>query len=482
MKNVNHTGNQPSSNQPAIPMLDLPALPSELPTSQYLHKGENPIEKIKNNILVKVEVSKQSCYVGEPIVATYKLCSRLRSQSKVTKQPSFSGCTVVELTSSQQEQHVEKINGQVYNVFVIRKVQLTPLDAGQLTLPATSVENTVSLYRASQSSTDIFGNQNGEGEEHVVALENKPLTVTVKPIPPYSGSMPFSGAIGNFSLAMKTAENVYTTNGTNHLLLIIQGVGNLQPVKVPAINWPKGIEPFEATEKEETDRESNPIITQKTFAIPFVADAKGNYVLPPLSFTYFDPNANKYVTKATNSFLFQVIEGSKNTTVSNLKSNDIGDFDQRLFILLGAGLLAVIIGIAWYSGTRRAKLPAELASQNLSESPMTETTNDFSGLEYLYKIRSLEPEENTASFYKQLDKNLSDYLNRKFQIGPSDINIFAALNPNIAPALLQVRLLLDECTLGMYTPAFSMEQAMEHRRLAMDNLEKLEKDSNPFSS
>ena len=62
-----------------------------------LRKGENVAEKIKKNLFIKIDVNKKSCYVGEPIVATYKLYTRLKSESNIIKTPSFNGFSVSEL-------------------------------------------------------------------------------------------------------------------------------------------------------------------------------------------------------------------------------------------------------------------------------------------------------------------------------------------------------------------------------------------------
>ncbi len=483
VRDVSHVGGQPSSsNQPSPSLFDLPPTPGAVSPNQYLQKGENAVDKIKHNIFVRLEVSKQTCYAGEPVMATYKLCTRLKSKSKVVKQPTFSGCTVVELTPSYQEQHIEKINGQEYNVFVIRRVQLIPLNAGQLTLPSTAVENDVSFYKAGKGADyDVFGNARGETEDEVVTMENKSAVITIKPLPPYTGSDPFSGAVGNFNIELRAAEPTFSTNGTNHLFFLVEGTGNLQPVKSPVINWPKGIEAFESTINEETDKESSPPVSRKVFTIPFVADKMGNYVLPPVPFTYFDPGTEKYVTKATQSFLFKVMPGSKNSIINKVMPDNLGDFDQRLFVILGAALLAVIIGIAWYSGTRRSKLPPEIKlAEKDKENEAAESVSPArkpDGGEFLYKIHGLLPDENTSSFYKQLGKNLDGYLFHKFKIQPSQINDFAEQHLTLSPLLHQLKMLMKNCTLGMYTPVFRMEEALQHRLEAIDVLEKLERES-----
>ncbi|MBS1565161.1 MAG: BatD family protein, partial [Bacteroidetes bacterium] len=68
-----------SSGMPFSPFGGM-SLPDEVPevSEEYLLRpGEKATDKIKNGLLVKLDVSKTSCYVGEPIIATYKLHSRL---------------------------------------------------------------------------------------------------------------------------------------------------------------------------------------------------------------------------------------------------------------------------------------------------------------------------------------------------------------------------------------------------------------------
>lgn len=185
VKDVDYVPNAQVRKQAAPSLFDQLQLQDDLPTTQYLKKGETARDKIKSNIMVRLEVSKKSCYVGEPILATYKLCTRLQSKSKVIKRPGFTGCTVEELTESMQGQHLELINGMEYNVFVIRKVQLTPLQTGQLLLPETSVENKVSFYNAGNLNyRDLYyGSPAVPVEEQTVVLQNKAIVIDVKPLP-----------------------------------------------------------------------------------------------------------------------------------------------------------------------------------------------------------------------------------------------------------------------------------------------------------
>lgn len=59
------------------------------PQKQYedyvLQKGETIPEKVNKNMQLKLQTNKNTCFVGEPIVATYKLYTRLKSESSLTK-------------------------------------------------------------------------------------------------------------------------------------------------------------------------------------------------------------------------------------------------------------------------------------------------------------------------------------------------------------------------------------------------------------
>ncbi len=482
VKNVSHiAGSQPPTQAPAGSLFDHLPFEDEVPSSQYLKKGEKGIDKIKNNIVIRLEVSKRSCYVGEPILATYKLCTRLRSKSKVVKQPQFSGCTVVELTGEEQDQRIEKINGIQYNVFIIRKVQLVPLDAGKLVLPEASVENKVSFYDASNLSyRDLYYSPPTiPVEEQLVTLQNKTETIDVKALPPLPsiGSAEFSGAIGNFDATVAIKENAINTNTTNHLLFIIQGEGNLQQVKVPNIKWPKGIEAFEMNEQNEEDKTAFPVKYKKAFSFPFIADKKGTYTFPPIEFTYFDASANRYITKATRAFTLPVAQGKKRFFLALKNSSGEDEFQNRLYILLGGAVVIILIGLIWFNGKQKPQIqPANATAINKEEK--REEIKKPDSAEFLYAIRELQPDNDSSFFYKQLSKNLNSYIHSKLNIEAGELPSYIELHPEIAASLQQLKDLTDNCSLGMYTPVYTVEQAMHHRLEAIEILNKLEKELN----
>jgi len=115
----------------------------------FLRPGEDPIEKIKQNLFLKVLVDRHTCYVGEPVVATYKLYSRLESKSDIVKNPGFYGFAVHDMINlADKAQTTEIIHGKTFDVHTVRKVQLYPLQAGHYVIDPMEISNKVEFSRS----------------------------------------------------------------------------------------------------------------------------------------------------------------------------------------------------------------------------------------------------------------------------------------------------------------------------------------------
>jgi hypothetical protein len=178
--------------------LDFPTEPATHQFDDYiLQKDENVAAKIKKNLFIKIELSKKSCYTGEPVIATYKLYTRLKSESNVTKAPSFNGFSVSELEVPDNFTiKTERYNGREYNVYILRKVQLYPLQSGKLSLEPVEVKNRITFLKseyAGRRGGDVFydmlrdfANENAPGEateQHVITITCDTANIIVKPLP-----------------------------------------------------------------------------------------------------------------------------------------------------------------------------------------------------------------------------------------------------------------------------------------------------------
>lgn len=267
-----------------------------------LNANENINSVVQQNIFVRVIVTKKECFEGEPILVTYKLYTRLQSESTLAKQPTFSGCSVIEMTTDDLVVSKEIINNKAYKSYIIRRVQLVPLQAGNITLGSAEVENTVSFYK---NITDAYN-----GVPYIVkniTISNEPLTIKVTALPTEKQPVNFKNSIGNFIISAKVAKLTDTANDNNHLEIRIDGVGNFQNIVCPVVSWPAGIEHFEANVTESINKLSFPARGKKIFTIPFSCKKQGIANLPPISFSFFDGASKQYQTVNTDSIFITIL-------------------------------------------------------------------------------------------------------------------------------------------------------------------------------
>jgi hypothetical protein len=91
---------------------------------------------------------------------------------------------------------------------------------------------------------------------------------------------------------------------------VISGKGNLQLVTAPDINWPQQFEAFEPKVTDELAMTDVPVSGRKIFEIPFTVLTAGNYQVPSIPFSYFDPSSASYHSIHTEPISFTVTEGT----------------------------------------------------------------------------------------------------------------------------------------------------------------------------
>jgi BatD DUF11 like domain len=448
-------------------------VPEEVPevNEEYLlRKGENAADKIKNNLLVKLDVSKTSCYAGEPIVATYKLCSRLKSESRVTKRPTLTQFSVYDMVQPEANNpSIEKINGKLFNVHTIRKVQLYPLQDGSFELDPVELDNTVRFIRTDESGSNKNSSQQlldeymngltqGKLEEQRITLSSKPVTITVKPLPSAGKPVSFDGAVGKrFTISASLAQSHIAANETVLLNVEIKGEGNLPLINAPQVIWPPAIEGEEASVKENIDKTVSPITGSKLFQYPFTVKQAGKIIIPSIEFSYFDPSKNVYKTIKTDSITADISKGSKKTTraathVTNIPDNS---FDWKKLLWILPVLIVTILG--WLFGRKKNKpvkketaiIPAMIVTDKLKI-----TADPFE------TAKAALAAGNSQLFYKELGKAVWRILSEKLHITSSQLNkpvVTALLRQRgiSATTIQELAAVLLDCEMALYTPVHS---------------------------
>lgn len=472
-----------------------------------LKKGEDPTDKIRKNLFVKVEVDKTDVYVGQQITATYKLYTRMPTSSQVTKVPAFTGFSAhdIELPNPPQAS-IERVNGQPFKVFTIRKTMLFPLQPGTLELDPVEVDNTVRLYTVNRSRpqrtgdpfADIFndpffkdpfgkdpfddpvfdqafGGGNITYKDYNYHLSSTPVRITVKPLPEAGRPDDFSGAVGNFTINATLDKSRLSTDDAGTLKLTISGAGNITLLNAPKVDFPSSFDSFDPKITDRINKNNNPFSGSRTFEYVFMPKSAGDYTVGPVKFSYFDPESRSYKTAETGSFSINVTPGKNSPGANNVttyansgpglqpiqsgkltwsRSGGLWFGSWWHWALMILPLLAVIALVGYRR--RQDKLNA---NQALLKNRLA---NKLAKKRLSLAARLLQ-QQNSKAFYEEVSQAVWGYLSGKLNIPFAELSKEATIEKlharNVDGADVQQLFgLLDNCEMALYAGMSGKEQ------------------------
>ncbi len=470
---VREPGTKGNVTAPGMP----PVYPEEekrVDEEYVLRPGESVVDKIKDNLLVKADINKTTCYIGEPIIATFTLSSRLNSESRVLKRPSLNGFSVYDMIEPEANSpSVQSIGGKYYNVHIIRKTQLFPLQQGTFIIDPVELDNKVRFLKKGVNETgnrnrirellDEFVREEPRSEiEHNFTLASKPVTITVKPLPVTNVPAGFNGAVGKFTIKADAATGPIAAGDAITLQVEIKGEGNFTVINAPMLVLPPGMESYEPVVKENVDKTIYPLSGTKTFDYTFIAKDTGMYNIPAVAFSYFDPKEELYKTARTDSFNIRVIPALTKKNPENevvyaepLKSSDESDSIPFTAVIL---LLAIFffagVGIQHERRKRRKKRRMQSVT---SSAPVEAEVLQKVTPEPLKEAKRALQEGRSQQFYSAVSNDIWTALSGKLDI--------ASTNMNKSNAVLQLKskgadntmidemnAVLQECEVALYTP------------------------------
>jgi hypothetical protein len=452
-----------------------------------LHPGDNINDKIEKDLFLRVETSKNSCYVGEPLEVVYKLYSRLNANSQVVKRPSLTGFSVMEMVDAYDGKAIiEKLNGRSYFTNLVRKVQLFPLQEGTYTLDPAEVESVVHFVKtnepANKKRTPSLNNLNATplypmAVDHRTILRTAPVTITAKPLPTANQPADFSGAVGQFTLAVKAPAAPIHVGDLVKIQVTVSGSGNLSLLTPPVIKWPRGVDTAVPAVKENINKYVFPLSGSKTFEYSFAAPDTGDYVIPVAHMPYYDPKEKKYKTANSDSITMHVLPGVKKVVGDAGLAVDQGSGIEPKFYYFGLIILAIIAAIGYQVISLRKSKKKEIAKA-AAPALVKETPTPQQIVTGLLKNAKLALQLNQQQiFYREVQQALWQTVRDTWKVLPSKLNKYHTaqlLAEKGVPAdtIRNFSAVLDECEWALYTP----DQSIKSMEALMDKAEGLLKE------
>ena len=248
--------------------MEPPANPSA-PTSDQFRGQE---------LFVEAEVDNPMPYLGEQVTYTFRFYEAFGSFGQPQYEaPTFTGFWTENQTD--QKQYQVQAGGQFYNVTELHTV-LFPSMADSITIePARLVV-----------PGDFFSSGG--------TLQTQPVTLDIKPLPANAPDS-FNGAIGQFALKGTVDATQGKVNEPITWRVTISGQGNLNAIPDPV--WPDMPEwrSFESQATTNTQFQNGRVVGERVYERLLVPQADGQFTIPALEFSYFDPAGGEYRTLTT---------------------------------------------------------------------------------------------------------------------------------------------------------------------------------------
>ena len=269
------------------------------------------------DLFVKVIPSKKSAYVGEPVVFSYMLYTRVPvSQLSVSRMPSYGGFWTKECSDSQR-QSTEIVNGLQYSTYEIKKVVLIPQRAGRFTIEPMVVECVaqVETQRNNQWGNDPFGFFNdpffSRSYTNVAkTIQTSSFSFESKALPVQGKPDSFNGAVGNYNFSATIDRNEMKANEAFTLTVTISGSGNVELVNLPEPVFPPDFEVYDPKIINSVDANGQGMSGTKKAEYLVIPRRAGDFTIPSLEFSYFSPSKGQYITLNSPTFNLKVDKGA----------------------------------------------------------------------------------------------------------------------------------------------------------------------------
>lgn len=517
-----HGGVQPppAGPQPGFtPRRNAPPMDEDV-AEGILRKGEDVNTKLRKNIFLKVDVDKTTMYEGEQLTATYKLYTRLPTNSSVTRVPAFKGFSAkdIELPNPPQAT-TERINGQLFKVFTIRKTLLFPLQSGTLELDPVEVDNQVRLVKLVHDNNnrkrprdifedffndpgfkdpfndpffdDFFNRPEVTYEDVPYKIQSTPVRITVKPLPVDTRPVSYNGAVGNFQMSATIDKTSLTTDDALTLKVVIAGQGNVNLLNAPKVDIPASFEKYDPKVTDNIEKNSNPLSGSRQFEFALMPLEAGEHTIPPVEFSYFDPVAQSYKTVKSKPFTVKVSPGKQ----SKQEKEDFS-VDRNVLIPIRKAPLewtkdsGFLLGSIWY--WILLLIPAlALVIGLLYRRRLNYRQNNAALLKHRYAnkaaLKRLElaarylKEGKDRAFYEETSRAVWGYLSHKLEIPFADLNKQLVLDKLSSRHINgqnthQLFELLDNCEMALYAPMHSNDRMQGTYQQAVKVISQLEEE------
>lgn len=459
-------------------------------TGSYYDPNSGPVFIGKGNeeMFLRANVNKTTAYEQEAIEYVVKLFTTYGDIKFLgaAAAPKFDGFVIEESNDVSTSFKFEDYNGKTYKTAVIARYIIFPQKSGKLKV----IGNT---YTVSTDAQQYYHDPYFQTltVKYPVQLNVTPneVEINVKELPtPVPDN--FIGGVGKFSISSSMPTLTLSSNSPATLIYKVEGTGNVKYVKLPDLSkyFPSSIEVYTPEITSEIKVGTSNVSGTTTFDYSIVPRETGEFVIPALTLSYFDPEAGVYKTLSSHEYKINVSMGQQSS-----KSQQAMTFDPSIIpngnLTRDAG--SPLVDKWWYWLWYVVPFVLFLISLGAYRKYVREHEDMVSlkskkankmALRRLAKAYKYLKNDQEEQFYDEMLYALWGYIGDKLKMPTSELNRsnvgeeFKSHNVKES-TFMPIINLIDECEYAKYTP---VSRKANMKQLYTDALQSLARVENEY--
>ncbi|HEX3628252.1 MAG TPA: BatD family protein [Verrucomicrobiae bacterium] len=419
--------------------------PLKLTVTQPGSPSTSQINSGSEIAFMRFSLPDKKVYPGEMISGQLQIFFRDDAQNpqglQLTAMPT-DGFTVGKMSQGSTER--TRIGNRIYSVVPI-SIALTAVKTGNLSVGPISASIVVIVAGENGNQWGPFAGFFG-GQQKQITMSTDPATTTSVPLPSVNVPPDFNGAVGDYTMSVNAGPTNVAVGDPVTVRVQISGRGSLDSVTLPSHTDWHDFKIFTPTSKTET---SDGLGDQgsKTFEEIVTPENASIHELPPISFSYFNPDDGAYhtLTQPATPLAVSAVGATPVPTVAGTKPENLTPQPQQDIVPIRENL-----GTLAQANTPLITRPAFLALQSIPVIAF------IAALVWRRKTDSLA---NNPRLRRRLA------VQQLIAGGLNDLNKFAAENKSNEFFAMLFRLLQEELGERLDCPAISITEADADERL-----------------